>query len=71
MRRAFGIDVLAFPRCSGRMRLLATLEVPSLVRKILDHLGLPSRPPKLAPPSAPLRPAHTPPNAFICLSLGS
>jgi hypothetical protein len=28
MRRAFDVDVLACPRCSGRLRLIATVEDP-------------------------------------------
>jgi uncharacterized protein YbaR (Trm112 family) len=28
MRRAFGIDVLACPRCGGRLRLIATVQDP-------------------------------------------
>ena len=48
MRRAFGIDVLACPRCSGRLRLIATVEDPGVVGKILAHVALaecPGRPP--------------------------
>ncbi len=37
------------PRCGGRMRILAAIEDPSVARKILDCLGLPSRPPPVAP----------------------
>lgn len=40
MRRAFEIDVLACPRCGGRLRLIATVEDPGVIRKILAHLGL-------------------------------
>ena len=40
--------VLAAHR-GGRMRILAAIEDPSLARKILDCLGLPSRPPPVAP----------------------
>ncbi len=40
MGRAFGIDVLACPRCGGRLRLIAAIEEPAVVRKILAHLGL-------------------------------
>ena len=32
-------------RCGGRMRILAAIEDPSVARKTLDCLGLPSRPP--------------------------
>jgi uncharacterized protein YbaR (Trm112 family) len=41
MRRAFEIDVLACPRCGGRLRLIATVEDPRGIRRILTHLGLP------------------------------
>ncbi len=36
-------------RCGGRMRILAAIEDPAVARKILDCLGLPSRPPPVAP----------------------
>jgi hypothetical protein len=32
------------------MRILAAIHAPEAIRKILDCLGLPSRPPPLAPP---------------------
>jgi hypothetical protein len=40
MRRAFQADVLACPRCAGRMTVLATIEDPAVIRRILTHLGL-------------------------------
>jgi hypothetical protein len=55
MRRAFDIDVLACPRCGSRMTLIATIEDPHVIRRILSHLHLPtdiphpSRPPPLSP----------------------
>jgi len=52
MKRAFNIDVLACDRCGGKMRLLATIIAPQVVRAILDHLDLPSTPPRLAPARA-------------------
>jgi len=52
MQRAFGIDVLACPRCGGRLRLLATVEEPEAIRAILDSLGVPAE----VPPLNPLRP---------------
>ena len=39
MRRAFGIDVLACPRCGGRLRLIATVEDPGAIRAILAALA--------------------------------
>jgi hypothetical protein len=40
MHRAFGIDVLACAQCGGRLRLIATLHDPAVIRKILAHLPL-------------------------------
>jgi hypothetical protein len=40
MHRAFGIDVLACAHCGGRLRLIATLHDPAVIRKILTHLAL-------------------------------
>jgi len=53
MHRAFAVDVLACPHCGGRLRLIATLHDPAVIRKILAYLGrAPSRPrPSPAPPA--------------------
>ncbi len=40
MHRAFAIDVLACPRCGGRLRLIATVYEPAVIRKLLAHLGM-------------------------------
>ena len=40
MHRAFGLDVLACAHCGGRLRLIATLHDPAVIRKILAHLAL-------------------------------
>ena len=63
MRRVFDLDVLACPRCGGRLRLIATVEDPAVVGRILAHLGLlhPADTPGPAPPSRDLRvaaPSH-------------
>ncbi len=50
MRRAFDLDVLACPRCGGRMRLIATIEDPRVIRQILAHLGLLTEVPHPRPP---------------------
>ena len=39
MRRAFEADVLACPRCGGRMIVLATIDDPAVIARILTHLG--------------------------------
>ena len=41
MRRAFDLDVLRCPRCAGRMQLIATIEDPAVIQRILAYLGLP------------------------------
>jgi hypothetical protein len=41
MRRAFDVDVLRCPRCTGRVQLIATIEDPAVIHRILAHLGLP------------------------------
>src|SRR5262249_47232193 len=40
LRRVFAIDALACPNCGGRMRVIATIDDPRVVRRILRHLGL-------------------------------
>jgi len=47
--RVFANDVLLCPHCGGRRKLIALISDGVVVRKILDHLGLPSEPPRLAP----------------------
>jgi hypothetical protein len=40
LQRVFAVDVLACPRCGGRMRVIATLDDPAVVQHILTHLGI-------------------------------
>jgi hypothetical protein len=53
MRRTFGIDVLACPRCGGRLRLIALVEDAAVIDRILRHLGLPTAVPTPRPARAP------------------
>jgi len=48
--------LLTCSKCGGRRRVLAYIIEPSVVRAILDHLHLPSRP-------LPIAPARGPPQA--------
>ena len=48
MARVFEIDVLDCPDCQGRLRILAAIHPPANTRKILECMGLPSRPPPVA-----------------------
>jgi len=49
MKRVFEIDVLVCDLCGGRMRILCAINAPDAIAKILDCLGLPSRPPPISP----------------------
>jgi uncharacterized protein YbaR (Trm112 family) len=53
MRRVFDLDVLACPRCGGRLRVIATVQDSAVVRTILAHLGRAhsTQPPGPAPPA--------------------
>ena len=51
LKRVFAIDITTCPQCGGTLTLLAAIEDPTVIIKILTHLGLPSR----APPRAPAR----------------
>lgn len=53
MQRSFGFDVLACPRCGGRLRLLALIEQSAVVRRILGHLGVSTALPVPLPARAP------------------
>ncbi|WP_437776236.1 transposase [Sorangium sp. So ce1097] len=49
MKRSFGFDALRCPRCERRTRVLSTITDSAVVRRILDHLNLPSQPRTAAP----------------------
>ena len=53
MQRTFGLDVLACPRCGGRLRLIALIERAAVIRRILGHLGLPTEVPLPQPARLP------------------
>ena len=57
MQRSFGFDVLACPRCGDRLELIALIEEPTVIRRILRHLGLPTD----LPTARPARPPPLPP----------
>ena len=53
LRRVYLIDVLTCPHCSGKRTVLAFLTEPIAIRRILDHLGLPTEAPRVASARAP------------------
>ncbi|MGB5254324.1 MAG: transposase, partial [Sedimenticolaceae bacterium] len=61
LKRVFGIDVETCPVCGGAARIIACIEDPFVIEKILTHLDskavepeAPRRPPCRAPPQASL-----------------
>ena len=51
LQRVFAIDLTTCPQCGGELTIIAAIEDPSVILKILTHLGLPTR----APPRASAR----------------
>ncbi len=51
LKRVFDLDLEHCPQCVGDMKIIAAIEEPAVIVKILTHLGLPAR----APPRAPAR----------------
>jgi hypothetical protein len=51
LKRVFDIDLEHCPQCGGEFRIIAAIEDPAVIAKILTHLGLPAR----APPRSPAR----------------
>jgi hypothetical protein len=49
LKRVLDVDALVCPGCGAAMVVLAFLTVPPVVRRILDHLDLPSTAPRLSP----------------------
>jgi hypothetical protein len=58
LKRVFMTDALTCPKCDGRMKILAAITKPDVIRKIPDHLGIPNEAPRRSaarpPPQAEL-----------------
>ena len=59
LKRVFGIDIETCPACGGAVRIIACIEDPVVIAKILTHLDkkvaaaeAPRLPPCRAPPQA-------------------
>ncbi len=49
MRRSLGLDVLAYPRCGGRLTLIALIEDPAVIARVRWYLGQPTDMPQAQP----------------------
>ena len=57
LKRVFNIDVTKCNKCNSPMKIIAAIEDPKVIKKILSHLGLPTK----APTPWPVR---GPPDSF-------
>ncbi|TVR59848.1 MAG: hypothetical protein EA422_14570 [Gemmatimonadales bacterium] len=60
LARIYEVLPLLCPVCGGEMRIISFITLPSTVERILLHLDLPHRPPRVSP-------AHGPPQAELYL----
>ncbi len=62
LKRVFNIDIETCTRCGGKVKIIAAIEDPAVIKKILDHLGINSSPPKWTSARGP--PVDTQPELF-------
>ena len=53
MKRAYLLDVLVCPKCSGKMSIISIITAEQVAVRILDCLGLSSRAPPRGSPQSP------------------
>ena len=53
LKRVFNIDVSVCPKCQGQIKIISAIKDPKIIKKILNHMGLPSTQPKLQPARGP------------------
>ena len=51
LKRVFDIDLEHCPNCGGALKIIAAIEDPPVIARLLAHLSLPTR----APPRSPSR----------------
>jgi hypothetical protein len=50
LKRVFDIDLEHCPHCGGTLKIIAAIEEPGIIARILAHLGLPTRAPPRSKP---------------------
>ncbi|MBC7457513.1 MAG: hypothetical protein H7235_04500 [Bdellovibrionaceae bacterium] len=58
LARVFNIDVETCIKCGGKIKIIAAIEDPKVIRKILEHMGLATEPPPLYPARGPPKVQH-------------
>ena len=53
LKRIFNIDIETCPHCGGKVKIIAAIEDPKVIKKILGHVGIPSKPPSPWPVRGP------------------
>ena len=51
-KRVFDVDTRC-DHCGGPLRMVAAVTDPASIRRFLEHMGLPTEPPRIAPARAP------------------
>lgn len=55
LKRVFAIDIETCPRCGGKIRVVACIEDPDVIAKILDHIRARDEAEPSQPRAPPLR----------------
>jgi hypothetical protein len=53
LARIYEVLPLPCPTCGGEMRIISFIALPSTIERILRHLDLPHRPPRVSPARGP------------------
>jgi len=48
LKRVFDVDVETCVVCGGKVKIIAAIKEVEVIKKILDHIGMPSVPPEIA-----------------------
>ena len=59
LKRVFALDIETCRRCGGRLRVIASIEEPARIERILEHLG------REAEPLDPAHPSRAPPQGDL------
>ena len=49
----FGDEIAACSKCGGKLKLISLIKDPAVIRPILEHVGLPTELPPVAPARSP------------------